>query len=182
MIGPSRAPRTTKWLCGSIVRSAPSPVSRHHRWLRDAEIPATDRSRWEHQVLSEILEKAVEYDALQVSNLASFEVLSRRVQHIEQAHIDCPTAPDYAGGEFFMGSCERKGGALVAPNLALHVAGKFRDDASIQKEQRKAREVRGASSPSTASPPTAAVPGKGKGKPGKGKADKKGAAPGAPAP
>ena len=73
---------------------------RHHRWIRDAEIPLTDRSRFEHAILSDILEKAVTYDCLQVSNLASFEILVRRLQHIEQAHIECPNAPDYSGAEF----------------------------------------------------------------------------------
>ena len=78
---PVEGPRTTKWLCTGMVRSSPTPTSRHHRWVRDAEIPASDRSRYEHAILSEIIEKAVSYDALQISNLASFEVLSRRLRH-----------------------------------------------------------------------------------------------------
>ena len=94
------------------------------------------------------------YDGLQISNLACFELLVRRLQHIEQAHIECPTAPDYSGAEHFMGSQERRGGALVAPGLAQHVAGRFRDDASIAKELRKAREARGPTGPAPPGPAT----------------------------
>ena len=176
---PVEGPRTTKWLCTGMVRSSPTPTARHHRWVRDAEIPASDRSRYEHAILSEIIEKAVSYDALQISNLASFEVLSRRLQHIEMAHLENPSAPDYGGGEFYMGSTERKGGALVAPGLAVHVASRMRDDAAVAKEQRKARESRGPAAPPPAGPkaPAPTAPGNPK---GKGKKGKEGAAPGAP--
>ncbi len=180
---PIEGPRTTKWLCTEMVKSSPTPVARHHRWLRDADIPGTDRSRYEHQILSDILDKAVSYDCLQISNLASFEVLSRRIQHIEMAHIENPQAPDYSAGEFYMGSSERRGGALVAPGLALHVASRLRDDASIAKEQRKAREAR-SSYPSAPPPQGPGAPppkGKGKGKKDKGKAPTAPAGPGAPA-
>ena len=175
---PIEGPRTTKWLCLQIVKSAPAPVARHHRWLRDADIPGTDRARFEHHILSEILERAVEYDGLQVSNLASFEMLSRRLQHIEQAHVENSQAPDYSGAEHFLGSSEKKGGALIAPGLSLHVATRFRDEASIAKEQRKARESR---RPAAAAPPgpVAASPDKGLGKGKKGKKGKP-AEPGAP--
>ncbi len=177
---PIEGPRTTKWLGANILRSAPGPIARHHRWIKDADIPFTDRSRFEHHVLSEVLERAVTYDCLQVSNPASFEIVSRRLQHIEQAHIENPNAADYSGAEFFMGSAERKGGALVAPALALHVASEFRDEASIAKEQRKAREHRGQmSSAPPAAGPNAPAPPKGKGK-GKGKKGKPDAGPGAP--
>ena len=139
---PLEGPRTTKWLCLSMGRSAPSPVARHHRWLRDAEIPNGDRSRHEHHILSWMLETAVCYDCLQVSNLAAFEILARRLQHIEQAHVENPLAPCYGGAEHYLGSPERRGGALLAPGLALHVAGRLRDEAAIEKERRKAQEMR----------------------------------------
>ena len=183
---PLEGPRTTKWLGMQMVRSAPGPVARHHRWVKDAEIPSTDRSRFEHHVISEAFEKAVTYDCLQIANLASFEVLSRRLQHIEQAHIENPNVADYSGSEFFMGSSEKKGGALVAPSLALHVAGKFRDEASIAKEQRKAKEAQAPTGPATRTPWWKGKDKGGKGKDEKGKDKGKGKdkswAPGAPAP
>ena len=176
---PIEGPRATKWLCAEIVKSAPTPIARHHRWLRDADIPGSDRSRFEHSILSDILDKAVSYDALQVSNLASFEILSRRLQHIEMAHLENPQAPDYSGSEFFMGSSERRGGALVAPGLARHVASRLSDDAAVAKEQRKAREAR---APGPSAPPPAGPKAPAPGAAGKGKKGGKPKGPGAPGP
>eukprot|EP00974_Lingulodinium_polyedra_P116371 11158897-Lingulodinium_polyedra.AAC.1 len=51
-------------------------------------------------------------------------------------------APNYDGAEHYLGSSERRGGALLAPGLALHVAGRLRDEAAIEKERRKAQELR----------------------------------------
>ena len=100
-------------------------------------------------------------------------MLSRRLQHIEQAHVENSQAPDYSGAEHFLGSSEKKGGALIAPGLSLHVATRFRDEASIAKEQRKARESR---RPAAAAPPGPVAPSPGKGK-DKGKGKGKGGKP-----
>ena len=145
-----------------------------HSWLKAAEIPSGDRSRFEHHLLSAMLETAVAYDSLQVSNLACFELLARRLQHIEAAHVGNPNAPDYEGTSHYMGSAEKRGGALIAPALSVHVAGKFRDEAAANKEIRKAKE---------STRPQATPPYKGKDdkdKKGKGKGDDKGKGTGAP--
>jgi hypothetical protein len=41
-----------------------------------------------------------------------------------------------------MGVPDRRGGALLAPSLSLHVATKLWDEAAIAKERRKASEAR----------------------------------------
>ena len=120
---PVKGPRTTRWLCNDIAKTGLGPVGRHHQWMRDAEIPPGDRSRFEHEVLSKILEVGVTYDQLQVGNLGSFEVASRRLQVIENAHLDNPMAPTYESSGFYMGTEDRRGGALVAPDLE---SGKYR--------------------------------------------------------
>eukprot|EP00929_Paragymnodinium_shiwhaense_P119554 TRINITY_DN91459_c0_g1_i1.p1 TRINITY_DN91459_c0_g1~~TRINITY_DN91459_c0_g1_i1.p1 ORF type:complete len:397 (-),score=75.48 TRINITY_DN91459_c0_g1_i1:289-1479(-) len=138
---PVDGPRTTRWLCENIVKMAPGPVARHHRWLRDAEIPSGDRARHEHGVLSKVLETAVSYDGLNVCNLGSFEILCRRMQLLEEAHHDNPNAPNYDAADHFMGTRERKGGALLAPSLSQHVASRLRDEVAVLKEKRKANEL-----------------------------------------
>jgi hypothetical protein len=140
---PVTGPRTVRWLCEQIVKSGAPPISRHSRWVREAEIPAGDRSKFEHEVLSKVLELGVCYDGLAVSNLASFEVVSRRLQLIEEAHLDSPGAPSYEAAAHYMGSTERRGGALISPGLSEHVAGRLRDEAAVLKEKRKAAEARG---------------------------------------
>ena len=95
---------------------------------------------------------------------------------MESAHLENPNALDYSGGAFYMGSAEKKGGALIAPGLSVHVAGKLRDEAAIAKETRKAKEVRGTNAPRpSGGGPDAPPPGKkGDGKKGDGKKGKKG--------
>lgn len=153
---PVDGPRTARWLVEQISRSAAGPVSRHSRWVTEAEIPTGDRAKHEHEVLSRMLELATTYDGFQVGNLACFEVLSRRLQLIEESHAENPSAPNYTGSSHYMGSVERRGGALLAPTLQLHVAGKLRDEAAIAKEQRKAVEVRQLQRPGNQRPKTGA--------------------------
>ena len=139
---PMDGPRTARWLCEAMVKTGGGPIARSVRWAREAEVPSGDRSRHEHAILSRILEYGVTYDMLNVANLASFEVVARRLQLIEEAHVDNPGAPQYISSEHYMGVRERKGGALLAPSLSLHVAGRMRDEAAIAKERRKANESR----------------------------------------
>eukprot|EP00974_Lingulodinium_polyedra_P058546 5637778-Lingulodinium_polyedra.AAC.1 len=73
---------------------------------------------------------AVMYDGLNVPNLGSLEVLIRRLQLLESAHLDDPRAPNYEGGDWFLGHGDHPGGALIAPDLRAHVASRLKDDAS----------------------------------------------------
>ena len=137
-----QGPRTTLWRLRAVARSGGGPISRHFRWVREAEIPAGDRSIYEHAVYSRALEHRACFDGLNLPNLALVETLVRRLQLIEEAHVESPTAPSYEGAEFFAGHGERRGGALVAPTLREHVAGRLKDEAIIMKERCKVRESR----------------------------------------
>ena len=139
---PVEGPRTCRWMIDQIARAGCLPLDRHFRWCRDAEIATADRSRYEHECLSRVLQFAVCYDQLAVCNLAAFEVLCRRTQLIEFAHLENPSAPDYTGAGHFLGVQDRRGGALVSPLLNSHVAGKLREEAAVAKERRKAQEAR----------------------------------------
>lgn len=89
-----------------------------------------------------ILETAVCYDCLNVVNLASMEILCRRRQLLAEAHAANPAAPSYEGGDYFLGTGLRAGGALVAPSLSAFVSDKLRADAAVLKEKRKLAEAR----------------------------------------
>ena len=114
-----------------------TPTSFHEFWLRSAEIPKGDRSTYEHEVLSRILESIV---TLNVSGLQGVELLVRRLQVIREAHRISPTSPDYSSAEFFMGWRYCKGAHGVDPDLAHHVAAELKSEAMILKESRKAKE------------------------------------------
>ena len=135
-------PRTALWWLQACARTGGTALTRHHRWVAEGGIPRGDRAVHEHEVLSRIVDSAVLFDSLNAANLLSFEVVCRRLQLIEAAHLGDPTAPDYGGSEHFLGHGEQVGGALVAPTLRSHVAAKLKDEAAIQKERRTAREER----------------------------------------
>ncbi|CAK0813573.1 unnamed protein product, partial [Prorocentrum cordatum] len=110
---PIQGPRTTFWLC---------------RFIRDqGQVPRAraEKVKHEHGSLMEILENDLTYDQLDVSSLASFEILARR-------------APSFEGSEHYQGLGRRV--AAVAPTLTSLVAGQLQGEAQIQKERRKARE------------------------------------------
>ncbi|CAK8991991.1 unnamed protein product [Durusdinium trenchii] len=134
--GPATALNVLKSLRDQFM----TPTSFHEFWLRSAEIPRGDRSIYEHEVLSRILESIVTVDQLNVSGLQGIELLVRRLQVIREAHRILPSSPDYSSAEFFMGWKYRKGAHGVDPDLAHHVAAELKSEAMILKESRKAKE------------------------------------------
>ena len=75
-------------------------------------------------------------------SLSAFELLIRRLQFIEEAHLLTPGAPAYEAAEHWLGSGRKKGGVLINPQLAKHVAERVKDETAVFKERRKAREER----------------------------------------
>ena len=133
-------PATALNVLKSLRDQSMTPTSFHEFWLRSAEIPRGDRSIYEHEVLSRILESIVTIDQLNVSGLQGIELLVRRLQVIREAHRILPSSPDYSSAEFFMGWKYRKGAHGVDPDLAHHVAAELKSEAMILKESRKAKE------------------------------------------
>ena len=84
------------------------------------------------------------YDQLDISNLASAELIARGIQRIEEKHKFKLQASDDSGeGALFMGAM---GGArivsVVSPKLTEWVGGELQKEALVAKERRKAREER----------------------------------------
>jgi hypothetical protein len=139
---PLEGPRSAYWWLKSTRRLGMTPLARHQKWVHESGVTATDRSIHEHELLSQVIEAAATVDQLNVSSLVSFESLIRRLQFIEEAHAISPTAPSYEAAEHWMGSNRRKGGILINPALMKHVAEKVKDETSVAKERRKAKEER----------------------------------------
>lgn len=93
--------------------------------------------------MSRALDLAITYDSLNVSNLASFELLIRRKQLLAEAHAYNPSAPSYEGADHFLGTSYRPGGAIVVPELTEHVSRKLHQESQILKEKRKQAEMKG---------------------------------------
>ena len=104
----------------------------------------------EYELCSEVLRIAVCYDQLDVSNLATFERLLRRVQLIEESHRQKLEEKKLEKGmdlvstisEQFAGRTHMAGGAIVSPTLLKHATEKAAQSNEILKQQRKAAEAR----------------------------------------
>ena len=137
------APRTALSYVRAISTVAESAYAQHLSWVVQSRIPDGDRAVHEDEVLSRALDLAVTYDCLNISNLASYELLIRRKQLLAEAHAYNPSAPSYEGADHFLGTSYRPGGAIIVPELVDHVAKKLHQESQILKEKRKQQEAKG---------------------------------------
>jgi hypothetical protein len=137
---PLEGPRSAAWWLRATRRQGTTPLARHQKWVHESGISPSDRSIHEHELLSQVIEQAATVDQLNVPSLICFESIIRRLQLIEEAHATTPTQPSYEASEHWLGLGRRKGGVLISPMLSKHVAEKVRDETSVLKERRKARE------------------------------------------
>ena len=114
------------------------PRSRTAAWMKDLGIADSDRVKYEHAHLCDVLEMASTYDQLEISSLGCFELVVRRLQMLEEAYGANPKQPRFDAQTHFMGQGKKQ--VAVAPALSSFVAGELRDEAAIAKEKRKARE------------------------------------------
>eukprot|EP00439_Symbiodinium_sp_Y106_P071098 s2706_g12.t1 len=135
-------PRTVLEYLKATATIAESCLGQHLAWAQQSRIPEGSRALYEDEALARIMDVAMSYDALNISNLACFELLVRRRQLIAEAHLHNPSAPSYEGADYYMGTLHRPGGAVVVPKLTEHVSRKLQADSQILKERRKLEEAR----------------------------------------
>ena len=145
-------PRTCLWLQSAIRKQGFTPNNRHAWWRNSLGLSIVDAGVEEHGMLSDLMETALVYDALNLPELMCFEMVARRYQVWEEFYKDSLRASHAKGDldatldleekDLFLGQRHARGAALVCPALEEHVAEKLRVRSSIQKERRKAREER----------------------------------------
>eukprot|EP00438_Fugacium_kawagutii_P032906 Skav229624 [mRNA] locus=scaffold1753:170636:171595:- [translate_table: standard] len=136
-------PRTTLEYLQAVQSVAESSYSHHLAWVQQSKVPEGSRAVYEDETLSQILDVAISYDALNVANLASFELLVRRKQLIADAHSYNAASPSYEGASYYLGTKFKPGGTIVVPSLTEHVSKKLQADSAILKERRKLEEAKG---------------------------------------
>ena len=77
-------------------------------------------------------------DQLNLPGLQWAELVVRRVQLILDANSGA--TPSWEGSEHYMGLGKRSKG--IAPSLQSHVAARLKEEAEVEKQRQKAREVR----------------------------------------
>ena len=131
-----QGPATTLDVLKGLSSRNLTPITDHERWIRSQEITRNDRSIYEMEVLSRVIEALVMVDQVNLPNLKGGELLLRRWQLIKEAHRISPMAPDYSASDHFMGWPQESG---VNPALSKHVSEQLKDQAAIGKEARKAK-------------------------------------------
>ena len=147
---PVSGPRTVRWLLKELVRQEQTPLRRHHWWRHLLRLGPAEFGVAEHETIMRVLETAATYDQLRISECASFELLSRRLQLIEERYAkllsEAETGKDLEDRDYeaalFMGASRPNGSALICPALTEFIATRLREEASVLKERRKGREER----------------------------------------
>ena len=80
---PIKGPRTARWVAQYIVTNGGAPLSMHQAWKSNCKLQASDGGVLEHEAICKTLELAIEYDQLNVGELASVELMCRRLQMIQ---------------------------------------------------------------------------------------------------
>eukprot|EP00435_Cladocopium_sp_Y103_P054313 s98_g17.t1 len=136
-------PRTALDYCRAIAAVSESAVAQHHMWISAARIPDGDRSIYEDETLARILDAAITYDSLDISNLCCMELVVRRRQLLADAHSQTPGMPSYLAADHYMGQSYRAGGGIVTTSLTDHVSKQLAAQTAIMKEKRKMEEAKG---------------------------------------
>ena len=131
----------------------------HHQWWKSNHyLKPDDWGVTEHETGLRAIELAGCYDGMDITNVASLEVMMRRVQLVEYAYSDRRNEKGKKGGgkdtkgddraglveeaAVFSGIHRETGEMMVAPELLEYVSREIEKDASIMKQIRKVREER----------------------------------------
>ena len=143
-----RGPRTVMWCCKFIRDQDAGPRSRHTKWRSEVGLERTDQAVQDHEFCMRVLQTAVQYDQLNVSELASMELVMRRAQVAEFRHRERLFGRAGGGDELledehlYMGTGETKGLLMVSPALSEYIADELHKESTVLKERRKIREER----------------------------------------
>jgi hypothetical protein len=145
---PVLGPRTTKWATEYIVGQDGTARSRHTKWKHESGLNVTDPGVSDHELVMRVVTLALEYDQLNISELACFELLMRRAQMSEWKYRErilgrSGTVLEELDDEhLYMGVSEVRGLLMVSPLLSEHISAELHREAVSLKERRKLREER----------------------------------------
>ncbi|CAE7735243.1 unnamed protein product [Symbiodinium necroappetens] len=119
----------------------------HNAWKVNSKLQPSDNGVLEHESICKALELAIEYDQLNIGELAAMELLCRRLQMIQYRWKD-RVLGSYSSGtvddesHFFLGVDPTRGNLCICPALNTWLGEELHKEAQANKEQRKAREER----------------------------------------
>jgi hypothetical protein len=141
---PINGPRTVKHVITQMLNHGGSALGHHQSWRVACKLQPTDGPSMEHESWSRVLDAMMSYDQLDVTNLASAELVVRAIQRIEEKHKHKISSSEDAGeGSLFMGAAGgSRSGLVISPKLTEWIGTEMQKEAMVAKERRKAREER----------------------------------------
>eukprot|EP00972_Heterocapsa_arctica_P013796 2034999-Heterocapsa_arctica.AAC.1 len=144
-LDPFRGPVAFPHSIRSVVqRTSGGFVASHHRWFIETHVELSRCSRYEHRVISKALDLAFSFDGINLKRSVACEHLNRRRQLLEEAHRGDPTRPNFGSSHIYMGEELESTGVHLSYALRAHVSAELGKEAAIDKERRRAKEVKDA--------------------------------------
>lgn len=149
-------PRATLEFLTSIRESISDLQAYHFQWLKNSGANQHSSIVYEHRNLLEVLRLGLCRDQLDVTNLLSFELVTRRIVQIEIAISRSPSSPEFSGLDILMESPISESGAAHTKALDSWLTDRLKERANIQKQSRLYREEQSlAARPKGGAPPDA---------------------------
>ena len=153
-------PRATLEFLTSVKESINDLQAYHFQWLKHSGANAHSSLVYEHRNLLEVLRLGLCRDQLDITNLLSFELVTRRIVQIEIAISRSPSSPDFTGLDVLMESPISESGAAHTKALDSWLTDRLKERAHIQKQSRLYREEQSlASKPKSGAPAPDGDPG-----------------------
>lgn len=133
-------PRAVKEFLTSIRDASSELASYHVQWLQASGANPRSALVNEHKTIIEALRLAISRDQLDISNLQSFELITRRAIQLEIAVSRSPNNPEFSGLETLMESPLNTSGSARTRELDLWLTDRLKEKAQIQKQTRLFRE------------------------------------------
>ncbi|CAK0799469.1 unnamed protein product, partial [Prorocentrum cordatum] len=85
---PIKGPRTTQWCLDHMRRNAGGPLAWHSMWKAEAMLRDTDSICRQHEMNCRLFEIGRCYDQVNCAEMASYELICRQIQLVEERHYE----------------------------------------------------------------------------------------------
>ena len=137
---PFRGPKALAEFLGAVDSSGMSLTAYWGYWVEQSGVARLSGCSLELKVILEVLHHALVFDRLDVTNLASFELMARRALQIQRAVKRCPRHPTFEGLDLMLSSELDDTGGVVTTKFDAFIAEEQKNRGIILKQERLWRD------------------------------------------
>ena len=124
-----------------MINRAGSPTAWHTMWRTTGKLQDNDAWVVQHESMCRILEVGCAYDQLDAAGLASFELICRQTQTIEECQkAQFSDGSDFGSDHALMSGIPNRFNLCICPALSAWVDQEVAKESAALEEKRKARE------------------------------------------